>query len=115
MTEKSLHPLLVPDPREEKLPLWARDTLLALRRNVRDMEEAVAAVKGEHEGSNVRLFDRTTLGNTPLPKNSQLAFDSNWGKIAVGHDLDGRVRIQGDSTLILRMSAGNALTVELEA
>lgn len=108
------NPRLTVDPREEKLPMWVRETIIALRRNVRDMEEVVASVRGEHEGSNVRLFDKGTIKDTPLPKNSQVCFDSNWGKVTVGHDLDGLIRIQGDSKLVLRMNAANSLTVELE-
>ena len=108
------NPNLTADPREEKLPLWVRETIIALRRNVRDLEEVVAAVRGEHEGSNVQLMDKGSLKTTPLPKNSHVKFESNWGGILVGHDLDGRVRVQGDSTLILRMNASNALTVELD-
>ena len=104
-----------PDPREEKLPLWARDTLLALRRQVRDAEQAADAVRGAHEGSNVQLIGKTARkDNVPLPRNSYVRFDSKWGGIQVGHDLDGRIRIQGDSVLVLRMSAANALFVELE-
>ena len=114
MTEQPSGPLLTPDPREEKLPVWVQEKLSALRIKVRDMEAVVASVRGEHEGSNVRLLGGASLKDTPLPKNSQIAFDSHWGKIAVGHDLEGRLRIQGDNTLILRMNAGNALTAELE-
>lgn len=105
---------MTPNPREEKLPLWARDTLLALRRAVQDAEAAVEALKGEHPGTNVRLQSRTSLVNIPLPRNSSVEFDSNWGKVLVGHEPNGLIRIQGDSKLILRMSASNALTVELE-
>ena len=113
MTEHP-NPNLTPDPREEKLPMWVRESLNALRRNVRHLEESVAAVKGEHPDSNVHLLDKASLKNTDLPKNSQVAFDSHWGKVIVGHDLDGRVRVQGDNVLIVRLNAGNALTVELE-
>lgn len=105
---------MTPDPREGKQPGWVQDTLAELRGKVRNMESEVAAVKGEHEGSNVRLVNRTSLKDTPLPPSSMVAFDSKWGKVTVHHDLDGRVRIQGDSALIVRLNAGNALTVELE-
>lgn len=104
---------LTPDPREEKLPVWVKESMASMRRTIRTLEETVAAVKGEHPGSNVRLFDKGTRHDIALPKNAHVSFDSNWGKVIVGHDLDGRVRIQGDSRLILRMNAANALTVEL--
>lgn len=103
-----------PDPREEKLPRWVQEKFTAYRREIERLEAVVASVKGEHAGSNVRIFDKGTLKDTPLPKNSQVCFDSNWGKVIVGHDLDDRIRIQGDSKLILRMNAANALTVELD-
>lgn len=96
------------DPREAKLPLWVRDRLMHLRQEVRDLKQVADA------GSNVQLIGRTNRDTMPLPKNSHVKFESKWGNVQVGHDLDGRVRVQGDSVLILRMSAGNALTVELE-
>lgn len=106
---------MTPDPREEKLPLWVRDTLLALRRQVRDAEQIADAVRGVHTGSNVQIVGSgTRKDNIPLPKNSHVQFDSKWGSVQIGHDLDGRVRVQGDSVLIVRLNAGNALTVELE-
>jgi len=108
-------PRLKIDPREEKLPLWVREKLDHMRRTIRDLEAVVASVKGEHEGSNVHLIDRASIKRTPLPKNSQVEFNSGWGKIGVYHDLDGRVCIQGDSTIILRVNAGNSVTVELES
>lgn len=109
------NPNLTADSREERLPLWVRETIIALRRNVRDLEGVVASVRGEHEGSNVHLIDKASIKRTPLPKNSQVEFNSGWGKIGVYHDLDGRVRIQGDNTIILRVNAGNSVTVELES
>lgn len=102
-----------PDPREQRLPAWARDRLMYLRREVRDLERTADTVKGEHKGSNVRLAGCANQKAVPLPKNAHVEFDSNWGKIVVGHDLNGRLRIQGDGAVILRMNAANALTVEL--
>lgn len=110
-----LNPNLTPDPREEKLPMWVRTSLLALRNNVRDLEQVAAAVKGVHEGSNVRMLSLTGItDNIPLPKDSMIKFDNKWGGITVHHTKDGGLRIQGDNTLILHMNAGNSLTVELE-
>ena len=39
------HPILVPDPRERKLPLWVRYRIGALRDRIRDLEETVAALR----------------------------------------------------------------------
>lgn len=107
-------PNLTPDPREEKLPVWAREKLASLRQNVRKLEEARDVLKGEHQDSNVRLLEKTGLGHIPLPKNSMIKFANNWGHITVHHEPDGRVRIQGDNTILVRLNAGNSLTVELE-
>jgi hypothetical protein len=110
-------PLLEPDPREPKLAVWAQDRLRAQRQRIADLEKSVEAVKGEHAGSNVRLVDfhARMLAPTPLPKDSQVEFDSKWGKVTVHHEMKGgRIRIQGDNTLVVRLQAGNALTVELE-
>lgn len=106
--------MMTPDPREERLPAWVRETLHTLRVAVRDAHEIAESVKGEHAGSNVRLDMRTAAEVVPLPKNSHVEFDSKWGKITVGHTMGGQIRIQGDSRMILRMEAANALTVELE-
>lgn len=109
-------PSLDPDPREEKLPAWVRKKLEDQRRWISDMEATVDAVKSEHKGSNVRLVDfhSPTLRTTPLPKNSHVEFDSNWGKFTVHHDSDGKIRIQGDNVLLMRLQAGNSFTVELD-
>jgi hypothetical protein len=114
MTENPTAPVFTPDEREAKLPVWVRQELQNLRNTVRDLHNQVQAVKGEHAGSNVQMLDKAGLGSTPLPKGSMVKFDSNWGGITVHHDTDGRVRIQGDNTLLIRLNAGNALTVELE-
>jgi hypothetical protein len=113
MTEPTI-PILTPDPREPKLAAWARARIDALRGKVRDMQAIVDAVRGEHPGSNVRIFEKTGLGKTNLPKGSMIEFDSNWGTIKVFHDLKGRICVQGDNTLLVRLEAGNTLTVELE-
>lgn len=105
---------MTPDLREEKLPLWARLMLTDLRGEVSDLREQVTVLRGEHVQSNVKALGGVKHTDLWLPQNTAVAFDSNWGRIQVGHDLKGLVRIQGDSSLILRMSAGNALTVELE-
>lgn len=105
---------LTPDPREEKLPVWVQESMASMRRTIRALEQSVAAVKGEYPHSNVRLFDKGNRSDTGLPRNSQVAFDSQWGKILVHHDLKGLVRIQGDSRMIVHLEASNALTVELE-
>lgn len=105
---------MTPDPRESKLPVWAQQTLDQLRLRVLDAEKTMASVKGEHPDTNVHLDVRRSRNSVGLPRNSHVTFDSKWGGIQVGHDLEGRVRIQGDSRLILRMNAANAMTVELE-
>jgi hypothetical protein len=108
------NPNLTPDPREEKLPVWVRTTLHALRRDIRDLEAVAASVRGEHKGSNVEMVDMTRINRTPLPKDSMIRFANNWGGITVYHDRDGRVCVQGDNSLILHMSASNMFTVELD-
>jgi hypothetical protein len=102
MTENPTAPVFTPDEREAKLPVWVRQELQNLRNTVRDLHNQVQAVKGEHAGSNVQMLDKAGLGSTPLPKGSMVKFDSNWGGI------------KGDNTLLIRLNAGNALTVELE-
>jgi hypothetical protein len=108
------HPILTPDPREAKLPSWARARLDAPRTHVRDQDKTVQSVTGEHEGSNVVLVGKPQRPDVPLPKNSSVAFKSNWGRIQVFHDLKGRVHIQGDSMIRIRPGGGNNITVELE-
>lgn len=105
---------MTPDPREERQPAWVRQVLAELRARVLDSEKAVASVRGEHPGTNVHLDVRGSRSSVGLPENSHVTFHSKWGGILVGHDLDGRVRIQGDSRLILRVNAANTFTVELE-
>jgi hypothetical protein len=103
------------DPRESKLPQWAQVSLASMRSTIKELEEAVAILKGEVEGdSNVRILQPSRLGDTPLPKNSMVKFANKWGHITVCHERNGQVRIQGDNVLILHMLAGNSLTVELE-
>ena len=102
------------DPRERRLPVWVQNLILVLRDTTRDAQAVADAVRGEHTGSNVRLQVRGSLEPVPLPENSYVQFDSKWGKVIVGHDLEGRIRVQGDSRMILRMNAANALAVELE-
>lgn len=105
---------MTPDPREEKQPGWVQQTLAALRGKVRDAEQIANATKGQHPGTNVRLLDKTSTTKIDLPKNSQVEFDSNWGRIIVGHELDGKVRVQGDSAVTLHPSAANSFSVELK-
>lgn len=108
-------PDLTPDRREEKLPVWVQEQFQMYRRTITDLRGEVALLKGELPDSNVMMLEKAGLGKTPLPKNAMIKFASkSWGGITVHHERDGRLRIQGDNTLILRMNAGNALTVELE-
>lgn len=105
---------MTPDPREEKLPVWVQSSVASMRSTIQDLEAALTTMQGEHQESNVRILKTTSLGNIPLPKNSMVKFDNKWGEILVCHERDGRIRIQGDKAVVLRMLAGNALTVELE-
>jgi hypothetical protein len=110
-------PWLIPDAREAKLAQWARDTLAHLRSEVEMLEKALAALRGENEGSNVVIAANAGMHGRPelpLPKNSRIDFATGWGKIQVHHDLKGNVRVQGDSSLVVYLEAGNALTVKLK-
>jgi hypothetical protein len=113
MTIDKAH-LLKPDPREERLPAWNRDLLTSLRHEVRRLQEALNATKGDHPDSNVTLQGVPSGSSIRLPRNSKIQFKSNWGGIQVHHDLNGRICIQADSSLLVRPNASNSLTVELE-
>lgn len=109
MTGKNLDP----DPREERLPRWVQTTLASLRSDVRELKETADTLRGELPDSNVRIMHRTNLDTIPLPENAMIKFANKWGWITVHHERNGQVRIQGDSTMILHMNAGNSLNVEL--
>jgi hypothetical protein len=106
--------VFTPDPREAKLPVWARERLQSYRTTITDLRKAVTTLQGQNEGSNVTLIGKYRLPDIPLPKNSSVAFKSNWGRIQVFHDLKGRVHIQGDNTILVRPGGGNNITIELE-
>jgi hypothetical protein len=107
-------PVFTPDPREAKLPVWVREQLQSYRKTITDLHQAVTVLQGQNAGSNVVLVGKYKMPDTPLPKNSSIAFKSNWGRIQVFHDLKGRVHIQGDNTILVRPGGGNNLTIELE-
>lgn len=107
-------PVFIPEEREAKLPLWAREQLQSYRSTITGLTEELALLKGELPGSNVQVLGKPGRGPLPLPKYSVVAFDNKWGRILAAHETNGRIRIQGDNTLIVRMNAGNCLTVELE-
>jgi hypothetical protein len=105
-----------PDPRETKLPVWAQEKLTAERRTVEQLREELALLRGDLPESNVRVMGKPGICNSvALPPNSSVKFDNKWGGIVVYHDQKGRIQIQGDNTLIVRLGAGNSLSVELEA
>lgn len=105
-----------PDPREAKLPVWVQEKLAAERRTVARLREELDLLRGDIPESNVRVMGQPGISDkVNLPRNARVKFDNKWGGIEVHHEKTGRVRIQGDNTLIVRLGSGNSLSVELEA
>jgi len=110
-----------PDPREAKLPKWAQESLSGLRRELASAERRVDALRGRNPGTNTFLLDYGTLQDFTLPRNARIDFrlevpgiQHARTAIQVYIEQTGRLRVQGDSALLVHPSASNSLTLELE-
>jgi hypothetical protein len=108
----------VTDPREDRLPKWAREELHRLRRDLETERKVTEELKGNNPDSNTFLIDYGRK-DAPLPRNSRIGFhvrpDDGTCRQAIQVYVENRrLRVQGDYSLIVRMGASNSFTVELE-
>ncbi|AUG87120.1 hypothetical protein HOS57_gp49 [Streptomyces phage AbbeyMikolon] len=116
-----------PDPREERLPRWARAILGSLRRElqglqgeVKSLERALAEAKGGVPNTDTYLVDYVR-GNTPLPMGSRIGFEPRPEEETRGRrrimcyvDETGWLYIHGDASLRVQPQTSNALKIRLE-
>lgn len=108
----------MPDPRESRLPKWAQAELQRLRRELDAERQQVEELKGNIPDSDTFVLDYLR-SNAPLPRGSRIGFypkpdnDHLRQQIQVYCEA-GKLRVQGDYALIVRPSASNTLTIEME-
>lgn len=104
------------DPREEKLPRWARDELRNLRMRVEEARFDADAQLGSGVPSNVWLSKTGTAGQDMVPSRWPKARfligsrPQDWVEVYQG---DQGLRVYGCDTLIVRPESTNLLTVSL--
>jgi hypothetical protein len=115
---------VIPDPREEKLPAWARRQLAALRAEATH-ERAVAAVAVEdakrvRQGTNpdessaiLHPYDEVPVGLGPDARVRFKLGPHNWIDVRVT-DNGKAVDVTGGRTLIIRPQCGNVITIVSE-
>lgn len=106
------------DPREVKLPKWAQEELSRLRRELHVSQQTIEELKWNNPGSDTFLIDYGRK-DAPLPKNSRIGFhlrpdDGRSREQIQVYTEYGKLRVQGDYALIVRPTASNCFTVELE-
>jgi hypothetical protein len=114
-----------PDPREEKLPRWAQDTITALRRRTRDALVAAELVRTGIDPETSRVVIEHYDPTDPLPPfglgASEVTFRTGeldggrHGGIRVSAERDGSgISIMGDSSLVIRPWVTNVVKISMD-
>lgn len=115
------------DPREEKLPTWARTTLNSLRNRfilaherAGELEAENAALRGTPaEGNNTWRCDFVNDEDTPLGASPRIRFvlpdKARVGeRYIIAHIEDGHLVVDGSHRLILRPLVANSMRIGVE-
>jgi len=108
---------LAADPREEKLPQWAREKLRDLRWAAQDAAKLLSELKLGAEASPFYL-EKYSVGSPKfyLPKHSRFMFENGSNKLEIcDQQQSPRLKIYAhDGALILHPVASNVVELECE-
>jgi hypothetical protein len=115
---------VIPDPREEKLPAWARRQIAALRAEAA-YERARAATAVEdarrvRQGTNpdessaiLHPYDEVPVGLGPDARVRFKLGRHNWADVRV-NETGNSIDVTGGRTLLIRPQCGNVVTIASE-
>jgi hypothetical protein len=108
----------VTDPREARLPKWAQEELRALRYRLTVELQAIEELKGNNPDSDTFLIDYGRK-DSPLPRGSRIGYHLEPDDGQVRQQIQvyvesGKLRVQGDYSIVVRPVASNCLTIEME-
>ena len=100
------------DPREERLPEWARRELCNLRLENANLHLQMNAEPSIGSPISWRIFSTSTIPATQIPAHARVIFSIGGADITLFVDSDGRLIIHGDDAINVLPQASNAITLE---
>lgn len=103
------------DPREEKLPKWAQETLSTLRRELERSAIRNAELRGEVGETNTVVTNYGEF-DQPLRNNARVQFNfpgERWDNYIQAYVEGNRLRIQGGRYVVIHPNVSNAFWIEL--
>lgn len=106
------------DPREARLPKWAQEELRALRYRLTVELKVIEELKGNNPDSDTFLIDYGRK-DTPLPEGARVGYHLEPDNGRSRHQIQvytehGKLRVQGDYSIVVKPIASNCLTIEME-
>ena len=108
------------DAREPRLPKWAQDELVSLRRQVEDLTAALSTARLEHATIVIESDLRAARGDVRLPEHTRIRFEFPTlyagRRTSIGVHLrdehDGRVLdVCGDGSIVLLPRSSNTVYI----